>query len=198
MAKTFMRKFSQVLPLVGLAGLILLVVYGHQQGIFDSVASLQDFIKQFGEYAIVIFILLQLIQVIVPILPGGISTVVGMVLFGTFPGLIYSYIGLVLGEIAGFWLIRHYGIGFAQAILSAKKFDQFQQMMAGNQKNIKRILILTLLIPFAPDDLVCLASGLSNLPFREFLKIILLLKPWSITIYGLILMDLFKKAEGIL
>ena len=42
---------------------------------FHSVASLQAFIKQFGNYAVLCFILLQIVQVIIPILPGGISSV---------------------------------------------------------------------------------------------------------------------------
>lgn len=63
------------------------------RGIFDSAQSLQAFIGRFGNYAVLVFILLQLIQVVIPILPGGISTVAGMVMFGYF--LVLSIVILV-------------------------------------------------------------------------------------------------------
>lgn len=55
---------------------------------FRSSTSLQVFIQQFGKYAVMIFVLLQVIQVIIPILPGGISSVAGMLMFGNGFGLL--------------------------------------------------------------------------------------------------------------
>lgn len=40
---------------------------------------------------------------------------------------------------------------------------------------IRRLLITRLLIPFAPDDLVCLVAGLTDFLFKEDMKILLLL-----------------------
>ncbi|MGV8000492.1 hypothetical protein PJP08_29240, partial [Mycobacterium kansasii] len=88
----------------------ILAIYAYRHGIFQSTDSLQVFIQQFGQYAVLIFILLQIIQVIIPILPGGISSVVGMLMFGTGWGLVYSYIGLVIGEALGFLLVHYYGV----------------------------------------------------------------------------------------
>ncbi len=67
-----------------------------------------------------IFILLQIIQVIIPILPGGISSVAGLLMFGNGWGLLYSCIGLIIGEAIGFLLVRYYGVSFVQLILSPK------------------------------------------------------------------------------
>lgn len=53
----------------------VLILYAYHHGIFRSSTSLQAFIQQFGKYAVMIFVLLQVIQVIIPILPGGISSV---------------------------------------------------------------------------------------------------------------------------
>ena len=46
---------------------------------------------------------LQIVQVIIPILPGGISSVAGMLMFGNLQGLLYSYLGLIIGEFIGFY-----------------------------------------------------------------------------------------------
>ena len=107
--KKFLNGLIRWLPLVGLVLFFGLILWGYSRGIFHSVASLQAFIKQFGNYAVLCFILLQIVQVIIPILPGGISSVAGMLMFGNLQGLLYSYLGLIIGEFIGFLLVRYYG-----------------------------------------------------------------------------------------
>lgn len=173
---TRLQKFIRVLPFLGLFILFSLVLYGLHLGIFKSPVLLKNFIHQFGQWAILVFILLQIVQVVIPILPGGISSVAGMLMFGNIYGLIYSYIGLIIGEVLAFLLVRHYGKGFVKAILSPKKYEEFTDLVGTNdEKKIQKLLIWTLLIPFAPDDIVCLVAGMTDISFTKFLRIILLL-----------------------
>ncbi|WP_270492884.1 TVP38/TMEM64 family protein [Enterococcus thailandicus] len=195
--RSTIRRIFQILPIIGFSLFFILAIYAYRHGIFQSTDSLQVFIQQFGQYAVLIFILLQIIQVIIPILPGGISSVVGMLMFGTGWGLVYSYIGLVIGEALGFLLVRYYGVSFVQLILSPKKYQKFNQLLTEHTQNIRRFLIWTLILPFAPDDLVCLVAGLTKMSFREYMRIILILKPWSVGIYGLMMLYLFRKAQGL-
>lgn len=195
--RSMIRRIVQILPIIGFSFFFILAIYAYRHGIFQSTDSLQVFIQQFGQYAILIFILLQIIQVIIPILPGGISSVVGMLMFGTGWGLVYSYTGLVIGEALGFLLVRYYGVSFVQLILSPKKYQKFDQLLTTHTQNIRRFLIWTLILPFAPDDLVCLVAGLTKMSFREYMRIILILKPWSVGIYGLLMLYLFRKAQGL-
>ncbi|EMF0284578.1 TVP38/TMEM64 family protein [Enterococcus hirae] len=191
-----LHKYIRIIPIIGLLFFLVLTIYAYQHGIFRSTTSLQRFIQQFGEYAVVIFILLQIIQVIIPILPGGISSVAGLLMFGNGWGLLYSCIGLIIGEAIGFLLVRYYGVSFVQLILSPKKYQKFDQLLTQKTKDIKKVLCLTMLIPFAPDDLVCLVAGLTKISFKEYIQIVLLLKPWSVGAYSLIMLYLFQKAQG--
>lgn len=191
-----LHKYIRIIPIIGLLFFLVLIIYAYQHGIFRSTTSLQRFIQQFGEYAVVIFILLQIIQVIIPILPGGISSVAGLLMFGNGWGLLYSCIGLIIGEAISFLLVRYYGVSFVQLILSPKKYQKFDQLLTQKTKDIKKVLCLTMLIPFAPDDLVCLVAGLTKISFKEYIQIVLLLKPWSVGAYSLIMLYLFQKAQG--
>ncbi|WP_165004202.1 MULTISPECIES: VTT domain-containing protein [unclassified Enterococcus] len=191
-----LQKYIRLIPIIGLLFFLALIIYAYRHGIFQSTESLQAFIQQFGQYAVVIFILLQIIQVIIPILPGGISSVVGMLMFGNGFGLFYSCIGLVIGEAIGFLLVRYYGVGFVQLILSPKKYQKFDQLLTRKTKDIKKVLVVTLLLPFAPDDLICLVAGLTKLTFKEYMQIVILLKPWSVGAYSMIMLFLFHKAQG--
>jgi uncharacterized membrane protein YdjX (TVP38/TMEM64 family) len=178
----------QLLPILGIGSLIWLFLYGIHLGIFDTANSLVSFIGQFGRYGVALFISIQIVQVIVPIIPGGISTVVGMMMFGDYRGFLYSYIGLVIGEIIADHLVRHYGHGFVKMILSKKNYEKFENLIERNQAKIRTLLVLTFIIPFAPDDLACFVAGFSRVKFKDYLLIIMTLKPISIAIYSYLIL----------
>lgn len=115
-----------------------------------------------------------------------------MLMFGNLQGLLYSYIGLIIGEIIVYWLARYYGKSFARLILTKKRYLKFEKMLDRPEKGIKKLMIITLLVPFAPDDLVCLVAGLADFPFKEYLKILLVFKLWSVATYGYAILFLFN------
>lgn len=178
------QKVIQVAPAIGLAAFIIILIYIRHSGIFSSVADLQHFIKNFGNFAIAAFIVVQAIQPIVPFLPGGFATIVGMLMFGNIPGVLYSYIGLVIGEVGLFLLVRRFGSKFARLVLSEKNFDKFETTLQDHTQDIKKLLIVCFIFPFLPDDLTCLVAGMTDLSFREYLKIVLIFKIWSVASYG--------------
>lgn len=178
------QKVIQTAPAIGLAAFIIILIYIRHSGIFSSVADLQHFIKNFGNFAIVAFIVVQAIQPIVPFLPGGFATIVGMLMFGNIPGVLYSYIGLVIGEVGLFLLVRRFGSKFARLVLSEKNFEKFETTLQDHTQDIKKLLIVCFIFPFLPDDLTCLVAGMTDLSFREYLKIVLIFKIWSVASYG--------------
>ena len=178
------QKVIQMAPAIGLAAFIIILIYIRHSGIFSSVADLQHFIKNFGNFAIAAFIVVQAIQPIVPFLPGGFATIVGMVMFGNIPGVLYSYIGLVIGEVGLFLLVRRFGSRFARLVLSEKNFEKFETTLQDHTQDIKKLLIVCFIFPFLPDDLTCLVAGMTDLSFREYLKIVLIFKIWSVASYG--------------
>ena len=167
------QKVIQVLPIVGLAAFILILIYIRRSGMFGSVADLQHFIKNFGSFAIAAFIIVQAIQ-----------PIVGMLMFGNIPGILYSYIGLVIGEVGLFLLVRRFGPKFARLVLSEKNYEKFETTLQDHTQDIKKLLIVCFIFPFLPDDLTCLVAGMTDLSFREYLKIILIFKLWSVASYG--------------
>lgn len=189
-----MKKIIKIISLIGMGIFIILLYYGFHLGIFKSPDKLQVFIEQFGKSGILMFILLQIIQVIVPIFPGGMSSAAGMLMFGTVNGLIYSCIGLIIGEMIGFVLVRKYGKPFVGQILPEKGLNKMNLFLEKGEKHIERILISTFLIPFAPDDIACYAAGMTNMKFSKFFWTVFLLKPWSVGMYSYLMLVLLKKA----
>ncbi len=186
------RIILTIVPLVGLCVLIYFLWYMHRLG-NQAAVMVQNFLKQMGPWAPIGFIIFQLIQVIVPILPGGLSVLVGTLLFGNIPGIIYSYIGGVIGEMIGFELVRKLGNGLLPYIFSPQTYAKYERIATEQSHNMEKLLIITLIVPFMPDDVACLVSGLSKMKFSRYCAIILILKPWSIALYSYFLLFVFHR-----
>lgn len=109
MSITTSKRLINLISLCGFFGLISLSIYFYRLGIFADIQALQEFVGQAALLGPMLFILIQILQVVVPILPGGISLAAGVLLFGPFRGFIYNYLGICIGSVILFWLGRQYG-----------------------------------------------------------------------------------------
>ena len=76
-------------------GFILLAgtcIYFFSQGYFTNPQKLQYTLSRAGFLAPLLFISLQIFQVVIPIIPGGATSAIGVVAFGGLQGLLYNYI----------------------------------------------------------------------------------------------------------
>ena len=62
--------------------LVMFLLKAYMGGQFHSVESLQEYVAKFGVFAPVILVLIQAMQVVIPVLPGFLGCSVGAVLFG--------------------------------------------------------------------------------------------------------------------
>ena len=161
-------------------------VYGFQQGIFTSSGAFSAYILSLGIIAPIIFILIQGIQVIIPILPGAIGCIAGVIAFGPVLGLLYSYIGISIGSIGAFLISKRYGLPIVKKFISPKKLDKYMNWLDKGNK-FEKLFAIAILLPVAPDDLLCFLAGLTKMKLRNFSVIILLCKPPAIAIYSLAL-----------
>ena len=88
--KQFLKKnFYNILAILVLLILSVLGYIGYKRGLFNSIDTFRDFILSYGAWANIIFMLVQITQIVVPIIPGGLTTVFGGVIFGPFWGFIF-------------------------------------------------------------------------------------------------------------
>jgi uncharacterized membrane protein YdjX (TVP38/TMEM64 family) len=106
-AKT--KKILNLISFSGMAVSIILTVYFFQLGVFRDMNALQSLVGHSTLTGPILFVLIQILQVIIPIIPGGISLAAGVLLFGPVEGFIYNYIGICIGSIIIFLLSRQYG-----------------------------------------------------------------------------------------
>lgn len=163
--------------------IIAAVINGYRAGYFSSQSALESYVKSFGAAGPLVFVLYQSLQVVVPSLPGFIGCAAGAGLFGSFGGFVCNYIGICIGSIGAFWFARKFGIQFVKRMISEKNYNKYIGCL-GEKKRFITILILSILLPLAPDDAICYLAGLTKMSYKKFCIIILLAKPWCILAYS--------------
>ncbi|ASZ07090.1 TVP38/TMEM64 family protein [Enterococcus thailandicus] len=180
------RKLINFISIIGLGASIALTVYFINLGVFKDINALRGLVGHSVILGPVIFILIQILQVVIPIIPGGISTAAGVLIFGPYAGFVYNYVGICIGSVIIFLLGRRYGKPFILSLISDKTYDKYIGWL-DNQSRFEKLFALAIFLPVAPDDALCLMAGLTNISVKKFSLIIFLAKPLSIFLYSMAL-----------
>ena len=119
------RKIINTISIVGILISIALTIYFFNLGVFKDINALRGLVGDSIILGPIIFILLQILQVVIPIIPGGISSAAGVLIFGPFAGFIYNYVGICIGSIIIFLLGRRYGKPFILSMISDKTYNKY-------------------------------------------------------------------------
>lgn len=180
------RKIINTISVIGILVSIALTIYFINLGVFKDINALRGLVGDSIILGPIIFILLQILQVVIPIIPGGISSAAGVLIFGPFAGFVYNYVGICIGSIIIFLLGRRYGKPFILSMISDKTYNKYIGWL-DNQNRFEKLFALAIFLPVAPDDALCLMAGLTNISVKKYVWIILLAKPLSIFLYSMAL-----------
>ncbi|EOL44206.1 hypothetical protein I580_01061 [Enterococcus caccae ATCC BAA-1240] len=180
------RKIINCISIVGIIATIAVTIYFVRLGVFEDINALRGLVGDSVILGPILFMLIQIIQVVIPIIPGGISCAAGVLIFGPFAGFIYNYVGIAIGSVIIFLLGRQYGKPFILSLVSDKTYNKYISWL-DNEKRFERLFALAIFLPIAPDDALCLMAGLTKMSLKKFTLIIILAKPVSIFLYSLAL-----------
>mgnify|MGYP003611504948 len=169
----FFQKVIQVLSVLVLIGTAIFLFWLYKIGILNNQNALSNLLQNQGVYGSLTFIGLQIIQVVFPIIPGGVTTVVGFLVFKFWWGFILNYIGINIGSIILFWLARRYGKKFCLLFMNEESFDKHEKKV-DNKRGYEIFFVFCMLFPFTPADIVVMISGLTSMSYRKFISIILI------------------------
>ena len=179
--------YKRAVNIISMLGLILtagFMYWAWKQGILTSQENMQKFIMGFGTAAGIIFVLIQIIQVIIPVIPGGVSCVAGVIVFGAGMGFVYNYVGICIGSILVFLIAKRYGRALMVKMFDKKLIDKYESWTEKNGRFTK-LFALVIFLPVAPDDFLCYLAGTTRMKLKTFTAVILLGKPLSIAAYSM-------------
>ncbi|PCS00880.1 TVP38/TMEM64 family protein [Lactococcus fujiensis] len=183
----YIKKVFNIITILGFVATIVGAVYLWRLGVFQNQASLQQLILAHHYLGPIIFFCLQIIQVIIPIIPGGFTMAAGVLIFGPVWGFIYNYVGIVLGSILLFYFGRKYGQALVQTFIKEKAYNKYMGWVQKGQKRFNIIFALLILSPIAPDDALVLVASQTKMSWRYLFWTMILCKPLPILLYSYIL-----------
>lgn len=139
--------------------------------IFSSRESIEMYVARWGLWAPLAFVLIQAAQVILAPIPGNITALAGGALFGWGVGFLLSSLGLIIGSVIAFWLGRYFGKPLVIRMVGLKTYERYEGVVA--RKGIW-VLFLIFLIPFFPDDALCLLAGMTAISFPLFTLLVVI------------------------
>ncbi len=183
----FSRRFHfwrNIVAAAVLLGATILIALAYHNGLFASPRAMRAFIAKHSTLAPLLFMAIQTSQVIFPVVPGGLTQVAGVLLFGPVWGFVYNYISICIGSIADFWIARSLGKDMVIAAGGRQLFDKYSHYLDDHNRFVK-IFTVAIFLPFAPDDFLCMLAGITKMKFRTFLTILLIGKPFTILMYSM-------------
>lgn len=177
------KNIFNIISVLMLVVFTILGYLGYRAGLFNSLDSFRAYILSKGKLAPLFFMLIQVVQIVLPVIPGGLTTVFGVIIFGAFWGFIYNYISICIGSILVFFISRNFGKSIVIRIFGKDTFEKYHHKI--NDKSYEKFFALAILFPVAPDDFLCYLSGLTDMSFKKFASIIFLFKGPSIFLYSM-------------
>lgn len=186
------EKMMKSISVFGLVFSVMLCLYGWHKGIFTSQEKLQRCIAGCGLWGASVFTVFQAVQVVVPILPGGIGCLCGVLLFGPWRGFWYNYLGICIGSMLAFLIAKYCGKPILKCLFREKTIQRYEKLMS-EQGHFTKWFAAAIFLPVAPDDFLCYLAGTTEMSFAKFAIIILLGKPAAIALYSAGLNILFTR-----
>lgn len=127
---------------------------------------LKEIVLSYGNFSVLVFILMQVLQVVVFFIPGEFIQVAGGYIFGAFLGGIISLIGITLGSIMVYFVANYYGKPFVEKLILKKEVKFFKKILEVGSKKI--VVFMFYLIPGIPKDALSYICGVSNISIKDF------------------------------
>jgi uncharacterized membrane protein YdjX (TVP38/TMEM64 family) len=123
-------------------------------------------VQGLGLWGPVAITLLEMVQALLAPIPGQAIEAVSGYLYGPWLGVVFPLIGIAIGSLITFTLARRFGRPLVIRLVGKNSMDRLDDLV---RRGGAPFFFLIWLLPFAPDDLACVAAGLTSMSTRQFL-----------------------------
>lgn len=145
-----------------------------------DVEGLRNWIESKGKFAIFVYAGLVLCSVIFLPVPSTVMNYLATVLFKhAWVTFLVTSAATIAGSFICFWLGKVFGKRLANWLIGKEKTEKYSEII--NKKG-KPLFVMMLLLPFFPDDVICIVAGISGMSFAFFSVAVILARPVMIAV----------------
>ncbi len=192
-------KIGAALAIVLLFVIIHLIAPGFLPELFTLLASgdipaTVEYIRSFGEWAVVFAFLLTLFTNALGFPPAVIFSTANVILFGIIPGIILSCVAETVGVTIAFVLMRFYFREAAEKAIAKSPFLAKVDQYSGSKGFF--IMLIGRMVPYLPSAVMNAVGALSSIRFRDYVLASLVGKFPSTGIEAIIGHDIIMQQEN--
>ncbi len=146
----------------------------------EKINALKVMLESTGGWGMAVYFLLQVMQVVILPLPALVCYLPGAMIWGPLYATLIASAGVLVGSIICYIIGKYFGHRAVVWIAGKETVEKYTPMLA---KRGKIIFVLMQILPFFPDDILCMLAGLTCMNFPFFTATIVLVRPVVIAVY---------------
>lgn len=115
------------------------------------------------------FIGMVIMKVVVAVIPGEPFELAAGYAFGVWEGLLLCMIGITIGSMVVFSLVRRFGVSIIRVFFSQEKIDGMKLLHTSKKGNV--ILSIVYIVPGTPKDFLNYCAGLTTIKLPTWLLV---------------------------
>ena len=138
----------------------------------DDPSDFRIWMQSFGVFAPLVYILVTVIQILIPLIPGEPMEILAGYAFGSLKGTFLCLLAESIGSIIVLLTVKKYGRKIVEIFFKKEKIDSLSFLRSSKNRIISFALIFT--APGTPKDLLCYFAGLTDIDKRVLIPLITL------------------------
>lgn len=126
-------------------------------------------VSEHGVFGKIAFVFMIMFQVIIALVPGEPLEIVAGYAFGVIEGTLLAMLGIFLGSVIVFFLVRKFGIKLLEVFFTYEKIKSAKFLQ--NRKKVAALVFWMFFLPGTPKDLLTYFVGLTDIKYKHFLLI---------------------------
>ncbi|MDE6442445.1 MAG: VTT domain-containing protein [Clostridia bacterium] len=146
----------------------------------QKITRVTEIIKSTGSWGMLVYVLIQVLQVVILPLPAVVCYVPGSIIWGAPVATLLASVGVLTGSVIAYFIGRLFGKKVVVWIAGSETVEKYTAYIGSKGKVI---FLLMQILPFFPDDILCMVAGLASMNFAYFITVMVVVRPAIIALY---------------
>lgn len=130
-----------------------------------NLRALENYIDSFGQWSILVFLIISTIRPLAVFIPITILTLVAGRLYGPIYGAALAILSIIISSSVAFYISRNLGKSFVEKLIK----DKAEKINLEIEKSGFKIIFIMRISGIFPLDIVSYAAGLTKVKYRDFI-----------------------------
>ena len=146
----------------------------------DKIEKLVQIIRDTGSWGMLVYIFVQILQVVVLPLPAAVCYIPGSLIWDAWTATLLASLGVLIGSVIAYGIGKVFGKKVVMWIAGREATERYASYLGSKGKVV---FVLMQILPFFPDDILCMVAGLTSMSILFFFITMVAVRPLIIAAY---------------